>query len=81
MKYKDLTDTQKEAFAEKFYSLADIDDTDSPQPWGCPWYWCPNDEILSADMGVAAMLFLEQVKKHIIDIYEEELANLKGEYD
>lgn len=81
MKYKDLTDTQKEAFAEKFYSLADIDDTDSPSPWGCPWYWCENDEVLSADMGIAAMLFHEQVKKELLDMINILKTYKNGEHD
>lgn len=42
MKIKDLTDEQKEIFSEKFYSLVNFDDTDSPAPWGCPWDWQEN---------------------------------------
>lgn len=72
MKYKDLTDTQQKAFSEAFYMLVDFDDTDSPMPWGCPWLWRADQEVLSDDMQRAANFLYEQVKKNLEEIFEEE---------
>ena len=33
-----LNDRQREEFVAAFYEAVDFDDTDSPIPWGCPWY-------------------------------------------
>ena len=37
--FTDFTDDEKEEFTEHFYDLVDLDDLETPCPWGCPWLW------------------------------------------
>lgn len=45
IKAKDLTEKEQEQFAEHFYWLSEVDDQDSPFPWGAPWAWCPEQDL------------------------------------
>ena len=36
--FKDFTETEQDEFSELFYEMIpDLDDTNTPCPWGCPW--------------------------------------------
>ena len=42
MKASELTEEQRQDFANLFYSDCETPtdiDSDNPSPWGCPWYW------------------------------------------
>lgn len=48
-----LTEEEREEYSDRFYELWEKEgfgepDHDSPEPWGCPWYWYSGD-IISAD--------------------------------
>lgn len=47
MKTVELTEEEQEQFVEYFYNVADgrLDDLDTPNPWGCPWYWDEEFEL------------------------------------
>jgi hypothetical protein len=47
--WKDLTQKERDNFADDFYSLWEQEgfgepDTESSSPWGCPWDWDENGE-------------------------------------
>lgn len=67
----------REKFVESFYFFASIDDRDSGQPWGCPWYWISEkDYMKSGDPEKDAFNWWMQYKEEI-----EELERLENEED
>lgn len=91
-KYKDLTEREQDLFCETFYEswerdkdLQDYekDTKENPNPWGCPWYFRENEELLSDDIEKASNLWFEANKEEILEIskleYLEERSALAWE--
>ena len=70
-KAKDLTDQEKEAFAEIFYAEVSFDDRESPNPWGCPWFYMGNQVLKGATISEMVENFLEELRK------DEDFRNLE----
>lgn len=68
MKYEDLNAAQKVLFSNVFYDIVTIYEDESPNPWGCPWFWC-NDEFSFAKMDHCISTLVD----HFIDKYKEEI--------
>lgn len=81
-KYKDLDEKECDRFAEAFYSewgnsekVGYFDDdmvADNPNPWGCPWCYIEDKELLNSDIEKSATLYFKEVED---EIYE----NVKSE--
>ena len=46
--FRDLTDDERDNFVEDFYGLVDLNDLDTPRPWGCPWIWAESEKAVTA---------------------------------
>jgi len=79
-KYNELSEEEREVFAETFYTVWPYEETDrdSSTPWGCPWYWCGSEKLLHEDIQEAANLFFLSNRAEL-DGYEKEMNKIKIE--
>lgn len=64
-KAKDLTQEQRKEFSEVFYEMSEIDDRETPAPWGCPWEYCPERELFGDDIAEMAYVYFDEVKEEM----------------
>lgn len=80
-------DPYRQEFAEAFYQTAsaaglDINDQDTPAPWGAPWIWNNSEEWLPEGNETAtetAVRFFRQYQKQICGQLEKE-KQIKAQY-
>lgn len=73
-KYADLSEDEREIFFKAFYDstgVYEVNDMDSPNPWGAPWEWTKESYLLSEDIAEAAKLFWKRHSAEIIELIEE----------
>ena len=54
-KWSDLTEQEQQDFSNEFYTYwkenkfgePDINDSNNPYPWGCPWLYAKNYNVMS----------------------------------
>ena len=71
MKVRDLTEQQQQDFQDAFYFYMPQDDRESPNPWGCPWYWAQDDELEGQDIEDMADFWWNKHKKEILESLQE----------
>lgn len=72
---KQLTEDEQDEFIEAFYEACDfdLDDLDCPNPWGCPWFWAPNQELKGDSIKEMAINFYQEYKQEIADAFNVEM--------
>ena len=80
--YNELSQEEQEIFINAFYNcwnegLLDENDLvgENPRPWGCPWYYAGDKELLDADIIKAAEMYFESVEREICITIIKELIN------
>jgi hypothetical protein len=75
MKARDLNEIQQKLFFEVFYDLApdDLDDLESPNPWGCPWIWKPNYDLRGHSIEEMAKNFWYENANEIFELLDKDL--------
>ncbi len=79
MKAKDLTEKQQDDFVEAFYWVANFDDLveGDHSPWGCPWCYDGDVELVGDSVADMARNYHESVKDEVERVrleYERELS-------
>lgn len=70
----DLTEQEQEIFSKAFYQIADkrVEDTDTPCPWGCPWYYNESAILEGKTVEDMAENFWNEFRNEIRRILDEE---------
>jgi len=67
----ELTESEREIFAELFYNHKDVDFDDvcdgNPAPWGCPWVW-DNSELVGNTISEMVKNFIESNKRNFVGL-------------
>lgn len=66
-KAKELTEEQRREFSDFFYEVSEVDDRESPAPWGCPWEFCPERELFGDDLSEMAEGYYDEVREQMIE--------------
>lgn len=80
MKASDLSKEQQTYFIEFFYDnwpeeyQSDLT-FENPAPWGMPWHWCPDSELIGESIREMADNFWSLHEKDIMEILEKEKEN------
>jgi predicted RNA-binding Zn-ribbon protein involved in translation (DUF1610 family) len=89
--WKDMTAEEREEFSDRFYELWEDagfgdPDYDSPNPWGCPWYWNASKEVCSPEElfaeckdEIAELLAEEEAADAASEAFREELERMYRE--
>ena len=75
MRAGDLTEKQKEEFAEIFYDEfwpSDETDCDTGYPWGCPWCYDTDLELGEGSMREMVERFFRKNEQEILDLMAED---------
>lgn len=69
-----LTEEEQDIFTYTFYDQGnfDIDDGDSPTPWGCPWLHGSDPMLEGEDIEDMAIGYYEEVKDEIKTLLKDE---------
>lgn len=70
---EELSEEERQEFLDYFYLLADeigLDDTDSPCPWGCPWYFRGDVELTGETIKEMSKNYYTLLKDEIIKVLE-----------
>ena len=73
----ELNEKEREQFTSEFYSAwgrewDDEDDTSSPTPWGCPWYFGAVVELRGDTVKEMALHWFAETKTEIRGLLDEE---------
>lgn len=72
----DLTDNQRDVFVEAFYLEWNFDevgeeDTESPAPWGCPWYDRGETILTGSTIEECAVNYFNDCKDELIELKKQ----------